>query len=62
MMLVASLPPDTVDPRGPKAKWKTPTPASGTPGSASTAVLRVMLHTRRSAEAWRRSKRSFRFA
>jgi hypothetical protein len=30
--------PDTVDPRGPKGKrWPTLTPASGTPGSASTA-------------------------
>jgi|RhiMetStandDraft_4_1073278.scaffolds.fasta_scaffold23097_2 hypothetical protein len=29
--------PDTVDPREPKAKSTTPTPASGTPGSASTA-------------------------
>jgi hypothetical protein len=29
-----------------------PTRVSGTPGSASNAPLRVMLHTRWSAEAW----------
>jgi hypothetical protein len=34
----------------------TPTPVSGIPGSASTASLRVMVHTRWSAEAWSQVK------
>jgi hypothetical protein len=41
----------TVDQREAKEKRTTSTLASGTRGSAST-VLRVMLHTRWSADAW----------